>query len=180
MPLASQSHCCVTPFLCHQSQISWEKPGSWNILGMEGWVRECSYIFWCSLFTHRIALTFSSSWHVLISELLRDIPIWINIYYFKTVYPCRIGNQKKPVMSEKQWFTTLDSHLKIFKCHDSSRMAILGWRMGNKPQKREPSHLLLQGTQSYKTSLESFEIVYCQTLLTSAVIYAGLCYWLNV
>lgn len=47
--------------LCHQFQVSWEKPGSWNILGMEGWVRECSSIFRCSLFTHRIALTFSSS-----------------------------------------------------------------------------------------------------------------------
>lgn len=42
--------------------------------------------------------------------------------------------------------------------------------MGDKPQEREPSHLLLQGTQSRKTSLENLEIIHCQTLLTSAVI----------
>ena len=46
---------------CHQSGISWVKAGSWIILGMEGGVRECSSLFWCSLFTHRIALSFSSS-----------------------------------------------------------------------------------------------------------------------
>lgn len=32
-----------------------------NYFGVEGELRECSSLFWCSPFTHRIALTFSSS-----------------------------------------------------------------------------------------------------------------------
>lgn len=73
-------------------------------------------------------------------------------------------------MSEEQWFLTLDSHLEIFKCHDSSRMAILDWRTGNKPQEIEPSHLLLQETLSCKTSLKNLEMIHSHTLLTSVVI----------
>lgn len=47
---------------CHQAGISWRNAGSWIILGMER-VRECSFLCWCSLFTHRIAFTFSSLSH---------------------------------------------------------------------------------------------------------------------